>query len=244
MSHFRSKGFTLIELLIVAAIIGILAAIAIPNFLEAQVRAKVARAVSDMRNVSLAIESYNVDEDAYPGYGQDTGYFIGWPGCCLTATVSATYDGYFSWLYSFVIRTDTTQVHTISTPVEYITTIPTDPFGALTGTQPVPYGYWTIGGGGAGGYSRITQQTAYILYSFGPDLGYQTNVGGDRADWNPINPCDMGMVCNLLNPRGGNPTQTLIHGYNLHWDPAIDGAFTYDATNGTVSHGDIWRTGP
>ncbi len=240
MLQFRRKGFTLIELLIVVAIIGILAAIAIPNFLEAQVRAKVARAVSDMRNISLAVEAYNVDEDAYPAYNHD----INWAGCCLTSTAAAMYDGYFDWLYSFVIRTPTSQVFMISTPVEYITTIPTDPFGALTGTAPIPYGYWTIGGGGAWGYSRDTQQTAYILYSFGPDLGYQTNVAGDFADANPNVACGFGMACNLLNPRGGNPTQGLIHGFNLHWDPAIDGAFTYDATNGTMSDGDIYRTGP
>jgi prepilin-type N-terminal cleavage/methylation domain-containing protein len=70
----RKKGFTLIELLIVVAIIAILAAIAIPNFLEAQVRAKVSRAKADMRSVTNGIESYFVDHNKYPNDVED-----GWP---------------------------------------------------------------------------------------------------------------------------------------------------------------------
>jgi len=60
------KGFTLIELLIVVAIIGILAAIAVPNFLNAQVRAKVARAVSDMKTLETALEMYRLDTNGFP----------------------------------------------------------------------------------------------------------------------------------------------------------------------------------
>ncbi len=60
------KGFTLIELLIVVAIIGILAAIAVPNFLNAQVRAKVARCKSDLRAIGTALEQYNLDNGYYP----------------------------------------------------------------------------------------------------------------------------------------------------------------------------------
>ncbi len=64
---FRSRvGFTLIELLIVVAIIAILAAIAVPNFLEAQTRSKVSRARADMRTVVTALESYFVDNNRYP----------------------------------------------------------------------------------------------------------------------------------------------------------------------------------
>lgn len=65
----RDKAFTLIELLIVVAIIAILAAIAIPNFLEAQTRSKVSRMMADMRSVTNGIESYYVDNNSYmPGY--------------------------------------------------------------------------------------------------------------------------------------------------------------------------------
>ena len=62
----RRRGFTLIELLIVIAIIAILALIAVPNMLEAQTRARVARARADLRAVATAIETYRADQGAWP----------------------------------------------------------------------------------------------------------------------------------------------------------------------------------
>lgn len=110
----EKKGFTLIELLIVVAIIAILAAIAVPNFLEAQVRSKVSRVKSDMRSVATALEAYSVDTNRMPPmlgaapygqpmnqknyYGTDRGYGFK----CLP--------------------------HNLTTPIAYITSVMQDPF--------------------------------------------------------------------------------------------------------------------
>jgi len=95
----RSYAFTLIELLIVVAIIAILAAIAVPNFLEAQVRSKVARTKADMRSVAVALESYSVDFGAYP-----PSVWVDWP---------ATNYSFAEDSYSCLWR--------LTTPVAYIT---------------------------------------------------------------------------------------------------------------------------
>ena len=61
-----NKGFTLIELMIVIAIIGILAAIAIPQFAAYRTRAYNAAAESDLRNCRTALEAYYADYQQYP----------------------------------------------------------------------------------------------------------------------------------------------------------------------------------
>lgn len=62
----REKGFTLIELLIVVAIIGIIAAIAIPNLLTAIQRAKQKRAMAEVRTIATAAQSYATDSQIFP----------------------------------------------------------------------------------------------------------------------------------------------------------------------------------
>ena len=60
------RGFTLIELLIVVAIIAILAAILIPNFLRARLQARISATKGNIKNIATALESYFVDNDTYP----------------------------------------------------------------------------------------------------------------------------------------------------------------------------------
>ncbi len=67
----KIKAFTLIELLIVVAIIGILAAIAIPNFRNAQIRAKVSRSVANEKSLYDAMMMYALDNNAIPKH-EDT----------------------------------------------------------------------------------------------------------------------------------------------------------------------------
>lgn len=69
--RLNKKGFTLIELLIVVAIIGIIAAIAIPNLLNAIQRGKQKRSMADMRAVGTAAEAFAVDNNRYPTAGSD-----------------------------------------------------------------------------------------------------------------------------------------------------------------------------
>jgi type II secretion system protein G len=102
----RRRAFTLIELLIVVAIIAILAAIAVPNFLEAQTRSKVSRTLADIRSMRTALESYRVDNNAYP----ETDFGI-----------VEVNNGVLGPLR-------------MTTPISYITSLPTSPWNEVFGT--------------------------------------------------------------------------------------------------------------
>ncbi len=109
-----SKGFTLIELLIVVAIIAILAAIAVPNFLEAQVRAKVTRTVSDMRTVGIGIRVYAVDNNAPPYFDWPPWFVLAVPGQDSRPRGGEVWKVHYG----------------LTTPIAYLTSVPVDEFNS------------------------------------------------------------------------------------------------------------------
>jgi prepilin-type N-terminal cleavage/methylation domain-containing protein len=88
MKRKKSKGFTLIELLVVVAIVGILAAIAIPQFAAYRARGFNSRVSADARNAATAQEAYFVDNNTY-----FSGACGGLPGFTLSAGVVCTTNG-------------------------------------------------------------------------------------------------------------------------------------------------------
>lgn len=180
-SNMTQRGFTLIELLIVVAIIGILAAIAIPNFMEAQVRSKVARVLSDMRNYGVAQEMYMVDNNTYPP-------MIYQPDANGNPTYSSDpilWENIWTW-----IKLDNGQeggaARHLTTPIAYITLSPqglNDVFYGSSFYQDVEimgfeYNYWYRGldevKGSWGIPEEVRGDTKSILWNLG-SLGPDTN---------------------------------------------------------------------
>ncbi len=211
----RSRGFTLIELLIVVAIIAILAAIAVPNFLEAQTRAKVSRTKADMRSLATGMEAYRLDWNAYP--------------------ISIKLNPQPPWLtvigigpsvFNPNINGVSARLIPLTTPISYLTSVFPEVFrvqgvaatGAVGGgaeqydtfdyVQAKEFQEGTMVGGGRG--SGLTSGGAWRLASVGPDR-FAAFGGRSLAE---------------------GPGET-----------ANEFGADYDPTNGSVSAGDVVRIG-
>ncbi len=115
------KGFTLIELLIVVAIIGILAAIAVPNFLNAQIRAKIARGYADMRSIATGIEQLRLDRGVLPVDWWDDDDEFGHKRLEeVFGMIGAGPD--------FEARGKDAVLAPLTSPIAYLSSIPADPF--------------------------------------------------------------------------------------------------------------------
>ena len=180
----RVKGFTLIELLIVVAIIAILAAIAVPNFLEAQTRSKVSRVRSDLRSYATAIESYYVDNNSYPVWSSSAtanDYGANNQPQISTTPPSARFTPTFR-VKGAESGGDPDMLATLTTPVAYITSHFADPFADSKGA----IFCYTVGG---------FFNEGWIMWSYGPDtdekVGWTqlTDPNADTPDGTPLDGC-------------------------------------------------------
>lgn len=133
------RAFTLLELLIVVAIIAVLAAIAVPNFLDARTRARVSSAVSAQRTMAMALEAYRADQNLYPPAEN-----------------------------AFIHQSAKTQTWRLSTPIAFVAMVPPDIFFKEQSFG-MPGGPFGPGGKYMHVIADRTAEEAWVMWSYGPD---------------------------------------------------------------------------
>ena len=214
------RGFTLIELLIVVAIIAILAAIAVPNFLEAQVRSKVSRVKADMRTLATAIESYTVDNNK--------------PMPIFNGTFTEPWPPYQTRIENRVDR-----YHWLTSPISYISSPIKDPFMTVSGSDPLNdvLIIWGPGlqtpTGMSGGWKSIIPTGGNFQTMFREQTWAQTMVPQGTFAQQEGALKSMWVAFSFGPDRIADRLRTSTF-------PTY-GIQDYDSTNGTISNGDIIR---
>lgn len=258
----RIKGFTLIELLIVIAIILILIAIALPNFLEAQIRARVTKANGEMRSLSTAVFDYNTalisasKEGMFPpGGGVAQNGWKPWADAAVAGSNKAS-NGMHAcpviWVSgSFYTKANdastqgappTSNVHydlrVMTSPIEALTTVPLDPFKNDGGFN-AQYDYF-----------GVNLRDTFIFRSLGPDgIPAVSAIGanGFRSDTctssgTATTACLDKSEAWTSTPPSEFCTTAQAKGCRSLADALRIGICVYSPTNGTKSSGDLWRS--
>lgn len=219
MPALRSlKGFTLIELLIVIAIILILIAIALPNFLEAQIRARVVNAEAEMRTMGTALESYQTDWRQYP-------YDEVWWASDPEAPVPRPP------IYLRAI----TALKALTTPVQYLTEITTNPFRNKTDAQDDREAYFRY---------FAEDWTEEVMANPPPNVTTIPFPPRPKKRWS-ITSCGPNGIANLGEHLiFGQIWLDSLGPFPPTGEPFAGPGAIYAATNGTKSVGDLTRVGP